>query len=78
MVNGADIELSLTCTSMYQNEIVEWVALNISGKVELKVSNVSYSSTITFARPADNFISVFRCKSTNNLLFKDVAVIKRK
>ena len=78
MANGTDAELSLTCTSIYQNEIVEWIMLNISGNAELDVSNNSYSSTITFALPTDDFTSIFRCKSNNTLLFKDVVIFKRK
>ena len=78
LANGTDAELSLTCTSVYQNEIVEWIMLNISGNVELEVSNNSYSSTITFTRPAEDFTSIFRCKSNSTLLFKDVAIFKRK
>ena len=78
VVNETDAELSLTCTSVYQNEIVEWVMLNISGNVELEVSNNSYSSTITFAHPTDSFTSISRCKSNNTLLYKDVAIFKRK
>ena len=78
VANETDAELSLTCTSLYQNEIVEWMMLNISGNAELEVSNNSYSSTITFALPTDDFTSIFRCKSNNTLLFKDVAIFKRK
>ena len=76
--NGTDAELSLTCTSVYQNEMVEWVMLNMSGNVELEVSDNPYSSTITFTNPSDGFTSIFRCKSNNTLLYKDVAVFNRK
>ena len=76
VVNETDSKLSLTCTSIYQNEIVEWI--RISGTVEQEQSNNSYLSTITFANPSNDFISIFRCISRNTLLYKDVTVTKRK
>ena len=78
VINGTEIELFLTCTSVYQNEIVEWITLNIFGNVEQEQSNDSHSSTITFTQPTDDFNSTFRCKSRNTLLFKDVIITKRK
>ena len=78
VVNGTDTKLSLTCTSVYQNEIVEWIMLNIFGNVEQELSSNSYSSTITFTHPTDDFNSTFRCKSNNTLLYKDVFITKRK
>ena len=78
MFNGTDSELSLTCTSVYQNEIVEWIRLNIIGSVEQEQSNNSQSSTITFEQPSENFNSTFRCISQNTLLYKDVVITKRK
>ena len=78
VINETDSKLSLTCTSVYQNEIVEWIRLNISGTVEQEQSNNSYLSTITFANPSDDFNSIFRCISRNTLLYKDITVTKRK
>ena len=78
MANETDSKLSLTCTSIYQNEIVQWIGLNISGTVEQEQSNNSYSSTITFANPSKDFTAIFRCISRNTLLFKNVTVTKRK
>jgi len=78
VANGTDSKLTLTCTSVHQNEIVEWIMLNISGNVEQEHSNYSYSSTITFINPSDDFASIFRCKSNDTLLYKDVDIIKRK
>ena len=76
--NGTDTELSLTCTSVYQNEIVEWIRLNNTGSVEQEQSNNSQSSSITFAHPSEDFYSTFRCISQNTLLYKDVFITKRK
>ena len=76
--NGTDTELSLTCTSVYQNEIVEWIRLNNTGSVEQEQSNNSQSSSITFAHPSEDFYSTFRCISRNTLLYKDVFITKRK
>ena len=78
VINGTDNELSLTCTSIYQNEIVEWIMLNMAGNVEQEQSNDSHSSTISFAQPSDDFNSTFRCKSNNTLLYKDVFITSRK
>ena len=78
VVNGTDNELFLTCTSVYEDEIVEWIKLNIFGNVDQEQSNDSHSSTITFTQPTDDFNSTFRCKSSNTLLFKDVIITKRK
>ena len=78
VVNETDSKLSLTCTSIYQNEIVEWIRLDISGTVEQEQSNNSYLSTITFANPSNDFTSIFRCISRNTLMYKDVTVTKRK
>ena len=78
VVNGTDTELSLTCTSVYQNEIVEWIRLNITGDVEQEQSSNSQSSSITFAHPSEDFYSTFRCISRNTLLYKDVFITKRK
>jgi len=78
IANGTDSILTLTCTSVHQNEIVEWIMLNISGNVEQKYSDNSYSSTITFINPSDDFASLLRCKSNDTLLYKDVDIIKRK
>ena len=77
-VNATDLELSLTCTSVYQNEIVEWIRVDITGNVEQELSNNSHSSTITFTNPTDDFNSTYRCKSNNTLLYKDVYIINRK
>lgn len=77
MNNGTDFTLFLTCTSVYQNEIVEWIILNISGNVERQYSNTSYSSTITFVNPSNDFTSVYRCRSNDTGLYKDVSVIER-
>ena len=77
MFNGTDSKLSLICTSIYQNEIVEWITLNTSGSVEEKQSYNSDSyNNITFLNPTDNFMSMLRCKSKNTLLYKDVTVIQ--
>ena len=78
VANGADTELSLTCTSVYQNEIVEWIRFNITGDVEQEQLSDSQSSIITLANPSDGFNSAFRCKSNNTLLYKDVFVTIRK
>ena len=78
MVNGTDTKLSLTCTSVYQNEIVEWMRLNMAGNVEQEQSSDSQSSIITFVNPSDGFNSTFRCKSNNTLLYRDVFVTIRK
>ena len=78
VVNETDTALSLTCTSIYQNEIVEWIMLNMAGNVEQEKSSDSYSSTISFAQPSDDFNSTFRCISQNTLLYKDVFITKRK
>ena len=78
VVNETDTALSLTCTSIYQNEIVEWIMLNMAGNVEQEKSNDSHSSTISFAQPSDDFNSTFRCISQNTLLYKDVFITKRK
>ena len=78
VVNGTDAELSLTCTSVYQNEIVEWIKLNMAGNVEQEQSNDSHLSTISFVQPSDDFNSTFRCKSNNTLLYKDVVITNRK
>ena len=78
VVNETDTELSLTCTSVFQNEIVEWIRLNMAGNVEQEQSNDSHLSTISFALPSDDFNSTFRCKSNNTLLYKDVFITNRK
>ena len=78
VVNGTDTELSLTCTSVYQNEIIEWIRLNITGNVEQVPSSNPYSSTIMLAHPSEDYYSTFRCKSQNTLLYKDVVITKRK
>jgi len=78
VANGTDSKLTMTCTSVYQNEIVEWIMLNISGNVKQEHSDDSHSSNITFINPSDNFASIFRCKSNDTLLYKDVYVLKRK
>ena len=78
VVNGTDNELSLTCTSVYQNEIVEWIRLNITGNVDQEQSSNPYSSTIMLAHPSEDYYSTFRCKSQNTLLYKDVVITKRK
>lgn len=74
---GVDTTLSLICTSVYQNENIEWIRLNTSGNVEQELLNSPHSSTITFTNPTDDFTSIFRCKSNNTLLFKDVSIINR-
>ena len=78
MTNGTDTKLSLTCTSVYQNEIVEWNKIDMGCDVEQEQSNNSQSSTITFKQPSENFNSTFRCISQNTLLYKDVVITKRK
>ena len=78
MFNGTDTKLSLACTSVYQNEIVEWIRLNITGNVEQEQSSDIYSSIINFVNPTDDLYSTFRCKSSNTLLYKDVHITKRK
>ena len=78
VVNGTDTELSLTCTSVYQNEIVEWIRLNITGNVDQEQSSNPYSSTIMLAHPSEDYYSAFRCISQNTLLYKDVSITKRK
>ena len=78
VVNGTDIELSLTCTSAYQNEILEWMSFSTIGSVEQELSSNPYVSTITFAHPTDGFNSTFRCISQNTLLYKDVLITKGK
>jgi len=79
VTNGTDSKITLTCTSVYQNENVEWIMhLNISGNVKQEHLNDSHSSTITFINPSDDFASIFRCKSNDTLLYKDVYIIKRK
>ena len=78
VVNGTDAELSLTCTSVYQNEIVEWIRLNNTGIVDQVLSTNPYSSTIMLAHPSEDYYSTFRCKSQNTLLYKDVVITKRK
>ena len=78
VINGTETELSLTCTSIYKNEIVEWIMLNIIGNVEQEPSSNSYSSTIIFSHPSEDLYSTFRCKSQNTLLYKDVFITNRK
>ena len=78
MINGTDNELSLTCTSIYRNEIVEWIMLNITGNFQLQLSSNPYSYKITFSHPSEDLYSTFRCKSQNTLLYKDVFITKRK
>ena len=78
VANGTDTDLSLTCTSVYQNEIVEWIRLNMVGSVEQDQSSDSYSSTLSFSQPSDDFNSTFRCRSNNTLLYKDVFITNRK
>ena len=75
---GTDTKLSLTCTSIYQNEIVEWIRLNMVGSVTQEQSSDFYSLTINFINPTEDFYSTFRCKSNNTLLYKDVHITKRK
>ena len=77
-MNSTDFKLSLTCTSIYQNEIVEWIRVDITGNVEQELSNNSHSSTIMFTNPSEHFISTFRCNSSNTGLYKDVSIMKRK
>ena len=74
--NGNDTKLSLTCTSVYQNEIVEWIKMD--GNVEEERSSTLYLSTISFINPTDDFNTTFRCKSHNTLLYKDVFITNRK
>ena len=76
--NGTHIKLSLTCTSVYQNEILEWIELSSSGIVKQEYSNNSHSSNISFVNPSDDFTSIFRCKSKSTSFYKDVSIIKRK
>ena len=78
VVNGTNTELSLICTSVYQNEIVEWIRLNTIGSVEQEQSNSTQVSTITFAQPSENFNSTLRCISHTTLLYKDVVITNRK
>ena len=78
VINGTETELSLTCTSIYKNEIVEWIMLNITANVEQEPSSNPYSPTITFSHPSEDLYSTFRCKSQNTLLYKDVFITKRK
>ena len=74
--NGNNTKLSLTCTSVYQNEIVEWI--KIGGNVEQEQSSILYLSTISFINATDDFNTTFRCKSRNTLLYKDVFITNRK
>ena len=74
--NGTDSKLSLTCTSIYQNEIIELIRLNTFGSAEEEQSYSSYSYNITFINPTDDFMSILRCKSKNTRLYKDVTVIQ--
>ena len=76
--NGNDTTLSLGCTSVYENEIVQWIEISMSGSVEQELSSNSQSSIITFVNPTDNFSSTFRCISNNTLLYKDVYITKSK
>ena len=78
MINGTDNELSLTCTSIYKNEIVEWIMLNITGNIEQELLSNPYSPTITFSHPSEDLYSTLRCKSQNTLLYKDVFITNRK
>ena len=75
--NGTHIKLSLTCTSVYQNEILEWIELSSSGTVKQEYSNNSHSSNITFVNPSNN-LTFFRCKSKSTSFFKNVSITKRK
>ena len=76
--NGNDTKLSLTCTSVYQNEIVEWIKIDMGGNVEQKQSSTLYLSIISFVNPTDDFNTTLRCKSHNTLLYKDVFITNRK
>ena len=78
VINGTDNELSLTCTSIYKNEIVGWIMLNITGNIVQELLSNPYSPTITFSHPSEDLYSTFRCKSQNTLLYKDVFITKRK
>ena len=78
VTNGTDTKLSLTCTSVYQNEIVEWNKIDMGCDVEQEQSNTSYSSTISFVKQTNDCNITFRCRSKNTLLYKDVIITNRK